>query len=634
MKKKIIGFLIAICLGSVFFRQPVFAKVLFEKTGAGEKESVYVAGNPDLYPIEYYDESTKTYKGIIPNLLNTVSEQTNIDFTYILSGKENAQKTLYKNKQAEILTSVIVNNHPFENLETVPVFTIETNGELLQYGIGFTSQISEDLKREITEAISNVTESQKAGFLVAEVNAGITRTNTRNVILCFLVVVVFFTLIFAFVIRFVRKKRKKEDINEKIDEVTGVGNADYYVYAFEQLISEQAKNLYALAYFSFDFQKTEKLQSSISCREIEQYAAVKFNQYVMSSEYLSRVSDGTFALLFQAENTDVAKKRVSEAVSGVNQYLRDCYTDYEVVFRAGYCRLCDYIGANAETAIYNAKQGYLYADRNNLSYHVGSKAEIAANKKTENLAAQINNALKQQEFHIYLQLIMDTKSARFCGAEVLSRWENKEYGLLHPAEYIDILSETGKIVEHDYYIFECACRQLEVWNQKTPLQSLFLTCNFTRISIAKEDFAKKLDTIAQKYQFERQKLIIEITEDIWNINSNVVSENVKCLHALGFQVAIDDMGSGFSSFADIYDNEIDIVKIEKNFIKTCVTDRRKQMLRDIITLIHNAGSKVICEGIETQEQQEILQNMNCDMMQGYYHARVLPVSECEKFIQY
>lgn len=92
------------------------------------------------------------------------------------------------------------------------------------------------------------------------------------------------------------------------------------------------------------------------------------------------------------------------------------------------------------------------------------------------------------------------------------------------------------------------------------------------------------------------------------------------------------MGTGFSSLSDIYDNKIDIVKIEKNFVSACATERHQRMLGDIISLVHNTGALVVCEGVENVEQLELIKNINCDMMQGFYNSRVLPVSECEKLI--
>ena len=251
---------------------------------------------------------------------------------------------------------------------------------------------------------------------------------------------------------------------------------------------------------------------------------------------------------------------------------------------------------------------------------------IKANSLLESLG------ITEDEFKVYLQLITENRSGKICGAELLSRWHNPEYGILRPHEYIDILKETGQIIRHDCNIFSSVCRLLENWS-KEPYDRLFLTCNFTRISLSQNDFSDHITEISLGYKFDRSRLVIEVTEDSASENSEIVSKNICRCREMGFKIAIDDMGTGFSSFADLYDNEIDLVKIGSEFISSCTSKRRKIMLSDIISLVHNSGAKVLCEGVENLDQADFLDGVNCDMMQGFYFSKILPLSECEKFLR-
>lgn len=597
---------------------------------ASSNDVVYVAGNPDLFPIEYYDNESDTYMGVIPDMLKVIGKETGIDFMYI-SSKVNEQESMARNKQAEIITSILSDDNNFDNVEKYPVLTVEIDGKSETYCIGFTQIASEELKTNVKSVLSKITDSQKTGMIIANVNNNNTVPKTLFIIgiLIAFVVAVIITVSIFLIINY--KKRKKINVNNMIDEVTGIGNGEYYVYAFENLISEQSKNLYNLAYIAFDSERMKKIRSNISVNDIEKYASANLNTSVGATEYIAHISEGVFVFLYQAESKDAAERRVSEILQKLNNYISEFDANINNLFKVGLCRLCEHIGANAEGALYNAKQGYLHAESNNLSYHTGSEIQLAENKKTQKLMTQINDAFENDEFRIYMQFITDGNTGSICGAEVLSRWQNSEYGLLHPHEYIEILKDTGKIVEHDYNVFENVCRQLEKWNSP-PFDNLFLTCNFTRLSVSESDFAQKLKQISDKYKFSHNRLVIEITEDSLSVNSDIVSQNIKKCSSFGFKIAIDDMGSGFSSLSDIYDNIIDIVKIERNFISTCITERRLRMLGDIIALVHNAGAKVICEGIETSEQIKMLKNINCDMLQGFYNSRVLPLSECDKFV--
>ena len=113
----------------------------------------------------------------------------------------------------------------------------------------------------------------------------------------------------------------------------------------------------------------------------------------------------------------------------------------------------------------------------------------------------------------------------------------------------------------------------------------------------------------------------------------VVSENIRKCRESGFKVAIDDMGAGFSSIVDLYDNEIDFVKIDGAFISCCMSERQQVMLSNMIQLVHQSGAQVLCEGVETGKQAEFLSKIHCDMMQGFYFSKILPLVECKKFLK-
>lgn len=604
------------------------AKVVSVKEG-GNGKTVYVAGNPDMYPIEYYDAKSKSYKGVIPDMLEIVSENTGIDFTYIFAGKEDKREELSKNGQVEIVCAFPMDEESFEFDEKTAVLTYKINNKRQTYCIGFTKVLQKDKAKQIKSALEDISDSQKMGLVISNTQKPRKNRTVLYIAIGAALVCVGAIGVLAAILR--AKKKKAFSEADYTDKLTGVGNSDYYVYVFDYLISEQAKNLYSLMYLAFDCEKVEKQWGKNAVADIEKYIAAKLSLHLGSVEYVCRMQRGVFAFLFQSENAEVCLKRSNETVESVNKYLSEFNSDWGALVRGGVCRFCENNGVNSESAFYNARLGFLYAASKGLVCHIGSETQIAQNRKTDELRAMIADALKTGEFKIYMQLIADGKTGKFCGAEVLSRWQNGKYGLLRPYEYIELLKETEKVVEHDYGVFEQVCSILEQWST-SPSKEMFLTCNFTRMSLEKSDFAEKLNEISQKYNFPHERLVIEITEDSLNASFENLSKNVARCKEAGFKIAIDDMGAGFSSLADIYDNEIDIVKIERNFISSCVTPRRQKMLGDIITLVHNAEARVICEGIETAQQSEMLKGLNCDMMQGYFYSRVLPLAECERII--
>ncbi|MFR0987129.1 MAG: EAL domain-containing protein, partial [Frisingicoccus sp.] len=136
-----------------------------------------------------------------------------------------------------------------------------------------------------------------------------------------------------------------------------------------------------------------------------------------------------------------------------------------------------------------------------------------------------------------------------------------------------------------FFIFEMACRQLEEWKQEG--KNLFLSCNFTRMTIAQEDFAEELEKIAGRYEFDYSNLVIEITEDVMEKNKEMAFDNISRCKALGFKIALDDIGSGYTSFSDLRDYPIDIVKIDRSILNSAVTEQGIALLGGLIILVHS-----------------------------------------------
>ena len=134
------------------------------------------------------------------------------------------------------------------------------------------------------------------------------------------------------------------------------------------------------------------------------------------------------------------------------------------------------------------------------------------NKVERQITEKIMSGLKDNEFKMYLQFIVDRQTKRIVSAEALSRWENKDHGILGPASYIEKMEELGIIPELDFYMFDLACRQLEKWNN-SPYKDISISCNFTRITLSEDNFAQRLKDVFEKYNFDISKIAIEITED-------------------------------------------------------------------------------------------------------------------------
>ena len=252
------------------------------------------------------------------------------------------------------------------------------------------------------------------------------------------------------------------------------------------------------------------------------------------------------------------------------------------------------------------------------------------NENSREFIAAIENGLKTDEFKMYLQFTVDNKTKEIVSAEALSRWVPADNVLIFPGKYIGIMEESGLITTLDYLMFEKACEKLSEW-AGTEFDGITISCNFTRITISETGFAAKIKEIADRYTFDREKLIMEITEDSIEKNLETAKSNLVAAKALGFTAALDDIGSGYTSLRNICDYPIDLVKLDRAMLLLTDTERGKKLFQGIISLMHLLDLKVVCEGVETEEQNTFVNASDCDYIQGWYYSTALSEEKAEAF---
>ena len=193
-------------------------------------------------------------------------------------------------------------------------------------------------------------------------------------------------------------------------------------------------------------------------------------------------------------------------------------------------------------------------------------------ENSRNLIDAIKLGLQNDEFKMYLQFIVDNQTKNIVSAEALSRWETADGVLVFPGKYIGVMEETGMITTLDYLMFEKACRKLSKW-EGTEFEDIAISCNFTRITISEVDFADKIKEISSRYSFDHSKMIMEITEDSIEENFETAKNNLLAVKTLGFIVALDDIGSGYTSLRNLCDYPIDLVKLDRAMLLLTDTER-------------------------------------------------------------
>lgn len=237
------------------------------------------------------------------------------------------------------------------------------------------------------------------------------------------------------------------------------------------------------------------------------------------------------------------------------------------------------------------------------------------------MESRLQRAIERDELILHYQPSIDIKTGRIQCAEALVRWESPDYGLVSPADFIPLAEESGAIVQIGEWVLNRACSQIAEWRSQ-GVQVVPISVNMS----ARQFMQRGLDKIVEKALnasgIEGKALYLEITEQMVMDNVEASIETMHLIRALGVKLAIDDFGTGYSSLSYLKRFPLDILKIDQSFFCDIVSDRSDRAIVSIIINMARAlGMGVIAEGVETQEQLEMLSREGCDSYQGYYFSR-------------
>lgn len=246
----------------------------------------------------------------------------------------------------------------------------------------------------------------------------------------------------------------------------------------------------------------------------------------------------------------------------------------------------------------------------------------------QKVTGEFGKALEEGQFCFYIQPQVSVRG-EILGGEALVRWIHPERGLVPPIEFIGILENTGLICRLDMYIWELACKKLREWKDR-GFTGYHLSVNISPKDFYFTDIYKVFTGLVEKYELNPRSLRLEITESAIMGDFDKQLVLIQRLQEYGFLVEMDDFGSGYSSLNMLKDMPVDTLKVDMGFLRqTDHQERSRIILRMIITLSKQLGMEVVTEGVETREQVEFLTDMGCDVFQGYYFAKPMPVSDFE-----
>jgi len=244
----------------------------------------------------------------------------------------------------------------------------------------------------------------------------------------------------------------------------------------------------------------------------------------------------------------------------------------------------------------------------------------------------MDHALVNREFQVYLQPKISTSEEELGGAEALVRWIHPKEGFIPPNRFIPIFEKNGFILKLDDYMLEEISKVQAQW-LKEGRKLVPISVNVSRAHFTREDLAEHICAIVDKYQVPHNVIELELTESAFFDDKKVLLNTVQKLREAGFPVSMDDFGAGYSSLNSLKELQIDVLKIDADFFRGAdVEERGLLIVSEVIDLAKKLNMKIVAEGIESKEQVEFLTEQECDLIQGYFYAKPMPVAEfAEKY---
>jgi diguanylate cyclase (GGDEF)-like protein/PAS domain S-box-containing protein len=440
------------------------------------------------------------------------------------------------------------------------------------------------------------------------------------------------------IIRDVTEQHKTSESIKKhayYDTLTLLPNRFLALDRLTQMLNEAERNDEKTAVLFLDLDDFKKVNDSLGHEVGDKLlieSAIRLKSIVRKEDTVGRLGGDEFIILLRGLTYD------HNALSIVEDLLRSFRNPFKIDGRELILTLSIGIAMfpengkdtsellrNADTAMYKAKS----LGRNTYSFFT-KEMNVNMLRRLE-IEEQMRGALDRGEFEVYYQPQIDVINKKIIGAEALLRWHSLALGNVTPTEFIPIAEHTGLIVPIGQFVLTQALSFLSVW-QTEQQTSLRIAVNLSPRQFRDSELLNFIKSSLTNANIPADKLELEITEGVLMIGQAYIDDALIKLHKLGVKLSMDDFGTGYSSLSYLRQYAFDILKIDRSFI-TGITSNQSDcdLVKATIAMAHSLGLKVVAEGVETKEQSQLLNQLECDYLQGYYFSKPITAKQLLDF---
>jgi len=429
--------------------------------------------------------------------------------------------------------------------------------------------------------------------------------------------------------RKVRQKAQADKISEmqniiEIDQLTGLYNHQTIMTKASKMVQENRSVRYCIVYLDIScFKVINEMFNMETGDMILKTAADYFKTVAGRRGLAARLSADQFALCVPEDTLDMEL-----VIQGLDAVMRSLAVYRSIMFYAGVFVVDNvYLSVNkmldrAHMAMNTVKGNY------NKRYAYYDEELRTSLMEEQMLVRDMEGAMDNNNFCIYLQPIYNIDTNKIVSAETLIRWHHPQKGLMSPSKFIHVFEKNGFVTRLDRFAWGDACRFLSR-QRDNGLEVVPISVNVSRINMYDQSFVDYMQSLLAKYDLEPWMLRIEITESAYMDNPAQLVKVLKKLKNAGFTVLMDDFGSGYSSLNILKDLTVDVLKLDMKFIQNFERSSRASIIMEsVVQMAHNLGIDTVVEGVETETQVEFLKEIGCNVVQGYYYAKPMSTEEC------
>lgn len=614
-----------------------YQKALAGESNVSDRLKDKIGGNfINVYAVPLYHKGY--IRGVViatkdTNVLSELLKHNSFNgegFSYIITKDGSpAVNTVHKNSLSSFdnLFDSMRKNHVNENL------IAELKGNMARNVGGIFENDMSDVPKVL--AYSNV--GINDWFVISVVPRQVIAKNAdrlikRNVISAVITVVVMGALIFFIVVQNYKNRRRLEQL-AYVDSITGGNNFNKFkLLAAEIVVRNKGRHLYMIR---IDIDNFKLLNDMYGYREGDEIL-IGINQLLSrmdsGKDLYARLSDDNFLWLVNCDTEEEAVSKIRQFNDAFQSGITHNQKGYKLGFTFGAYKIhpgnmdVEKIIDRAAMAHQSAK--LLHADPKVVFYDEKIRNDAIRIKTIENV---MFDALENREFVVYLQPKYNVNTSTIEGAEALVRWV-RDGKVIPPSEFISIFERNGFIVKMDMYVLEEVCRLQRKWLDM-GLDPVPISINQSKSLVYSKDYVDKLYGVITRYNLLPRLIEVELLETIIHDNVTELISIIRQLRRIGLLICIDDFGSGYSSLNMLKDFDVDVLKIDREFLNNAeISERAKYVLAQIITLAKGLKMGVVTEGVETEKQAGLLKELECDTAQGFFYAKPMPCDHFEKLL--